>query len=480
MNHIIKKQILELSIAPQLDAFQVQQQISEHFWNHLAGVLEKQFDSISTPDEVIFIDRLEIDLGVVSVSEINKLSWNGELLAKIKEPINEILSKSNANIGDGISKYSRPKGVFKQWFFYMKKGFLAWNSVQINAEWHNQVLEVLANDHESLTELKTEIKLNEVVLARIVEQHSEAFLVKLIELVSAEKHTDLPAIISEIKTIIEFLNNKKQKKINKTLVINQLWENALIFSTQNSKPQNLETLAFELLRNIKQDIFIDEKITQLPIKLLFPIIQKIQKKAQENNKEETNNFKKVEPKSINAEKSIGNIKQSIAEEESIFVENAGLVLVHPFISYFFTHIGLVEGKQFKNIEAQQKALYLLHYIATKNTEAEEHELLIPKILCGYTSEMPVPRKMKLSKKEKTAADSMLEAVIAQWTILKNTSPDGLIEGFLRRNGKLSIQKNEVNIMVEANAIDVLLDQLPWNLSMIKLPWLDEFIHVAWR
>ncbi len=479
MQHIIKKQILELSIASQLDAFQVQQQISEHFWNHLVEALEKQFDSISTSDEVIIIDRLEIDLGMVLANEINKLAWNGKFLAKIKEPIEEILSRSNSSIGNEISKQSRTKGVFEQWLFYMKKGFLAWNTLQINEEWFEQVLEVLANDKASLTELKVEIKQNKVVLSRIVEQHSKDFLIKLIELLSTNKQTDLPRIISEIKTIIQFSYNKKQIIINdNSLLINQLWEKALLFYAENTSSRSLEDLASELLENIKNDIFIDEKIAQYPVKLLLPVLDKIQTKAIKKNEQEEK--KKDVKKPNNTENSIANIKKSIAEEEGVFAQYTGLVLVHPFLSFLFSRLGFLEGRHFKNIQAQQKALYLLHYIATKKTVAEEHELLIPKILCGYAYNIPVPKKATISKKQKQEADTMLEALIAQWQILKNTSPDGLREGFLRRNGKVSTQNNEINITVETTAIDVLLDHLPWNLSMIKLPWLDEFIHVSWR
>ena len=75
---------------------------------------------------------------------------------------------------------------------------------------------------------------------------------------------------------------------------------------------------------------------------------------------------------------------------------------------------------------------------------------------------------------------MLEAVIEQWPVLKNTSIAGLREAFLQRNGKLFSKNDKLHLQVEASTLDVLLDQLPWNLSMIKLPWMKGLLRVDWR
>jgi hypothetical protein len=75
---------------------------------------------------------------------------------------------------------------------------------------------------------------------------------------------------------------------------------------------------------------------------------------------------------------------------------------------------------------------------------------------------------------------MMRAVIAQWSILKSTSPDGLRQGFLQRGGKLQTKNEQLYIEIEKNTIDVLLDHLPWNLSLIRLPWSGQIIRVEWR
>jgi hypothetical protein len=167
-------------------------------------------------------------------------------------------------------------------------------------------------------------------------------------------------------------------------------------------------------------------------------------------------------------------------EEGVFVQYAGIVLVHPFLSSLFNRLQLVAEGKFKSTRTQQKAIYLLHYIATNIVLTQEYELVIPKILCDWPLQMPVERDIEISEGELQETNSMLQAVIEGWTVLKNTSVAGLQEGLLQRKGKLYAKNDSIHLQVEATSIDVLLDQLPWNLSMIKLPWMKRLLRVEWR
>jgi hypothetical protein len=133
-----------------------------------------------------------------------------------------------------------------------------------------------------------------------------------------------------------------------------------------------------------------------------------------------------------------------------------------------------------NTTAHQKALYLLHFLATGEAMAEEYELVIPKMLCAYPLQKPVDKDVRISDEEKEEAGHLLKEAIRQWEVLKSTSPSGFREGFLQRNGKLLTRNDQLYLQVEANSLDVLLDQLPWNLSIIKLPWMKKMIKVEWR
>jgi hypothetical protein len=167
-------------------------------------------------------------------------------------------------------------------------------------------------------------------------------------------------------------------------------------------------------------------------------------------------------------------------EEGILLPHAGVILVHPFLAAFFRRLGLWDGKSFTDMYARQQAIYLLHYLATGERTAPEYQLVLPKMLCGYSLEMPLPGDILLTDEACEEGDLVLENVVQRWEKLKNTSVDGLREGFLCRNGKLRNKNGRLSLQVETSAIDVLLDFLPWNLSLVKLPWLKDILYVEWR
>jgi hypothetical protein len=172
---------------------------------------------------------------------------------------------------------------------------------------------------------------------------------------------------------------------------------------------------------------------------------------------------------------------ALAPDEALYVSQAGLVLLHPFISAYFDAIALLDNDAFCDKPAQQLAIHLLHYLATQQTDVPEYELVLPKILCVWPLDQPVLREMELQIAALQEAERLLQTVINYWEVLKSTSPDGLREGFLQRPGKLTRSRDgNWKLQVQHSAIDVLLGSLPWGLSMVKLPWMSELLLVEWN
>ncbi len=164
-----------------------------------------------------------------------------------------------------------------------------------------------------------------------------------------------------------------------------------------------------------------------------------------------------------------------------YVENAGLVILHPFLPVFLEQNALVKDARFTDERARQMAVFLLHYLATGASDAPEYELLLPKLLCDWPASEPLERRIRLPKKTKREGEELLHAVIGHWSKLGSTSPEGLREGFLRRPGKLSRpDANTWLLQVEQSAIDILLNALPWGIGVVKLPWMPQLLHVEWN
>ncbi|ACU62673.1 contractile injection system tape measure protein [Chitinophaga pinensis] len=170
----------------------------------------------------------------------------------------------------------------------------------------------------------------------------------------------------------------------------------------------------------------------------------------------------------------------LPEEGTVYyINNAGLILLHPYLSYCFDALELREGQQFKDETAKHKAVQLIGYMAYGEEEIPEWDLVLPKILCGISPTEPVRRFMPLSEAEKDEANQLLGAVITHWNALGNTSPDGLRGNFLLREGKLEWKEEEWQLFVTQQAYDMLLNRLPWGFSVVGLSWMPWLIKTVW-
>lgn len=168
-----------------------------------------------------------------------------------------------------------------------------------------------------------------------------------------------------------------------------------------------------------------------------------------------------------------------AEGSVYYINNAGLILLHPYLSFFFDALELREGQQFKDEAAKHRAVQLLGYLAYGEEDIPEWDLVLPKILCGIQPAEPVRRFIPLTDIEKTEANELLAAVISHWNALGNTSPDGLRGNFLLREGKLEWKEEEWQLYVTQQAYDMLLNQLPWGFSVVGLSWMPWLIKTVW-
>jgi len=163
--------------------------------------------------------------------------------------------------------------------------------------------------------------------------------------------------------------------------------------------------------------------------------------------------------------------------EGFYVDNAGLVLLHPFLPRFFDALGISIAEE---IVQPERALVLLHYLATGQIKAPEYELVLPKIICQVPVSTPIHSDIEITETEISEASALLDAVIEHWDVLRNTTPDGLRGTFLLRPGKLTRKEDgDWLLQVESRTFDVLLEHLPWGISMIKLPWMKNMLWVEW-
>ncbi len=171
------------------------------------------------------------------------------------------------------------------------------------------------------------------------------------------------------------------------------------------------------------------------------------------------------------------LRPSVPEQ---IVDHAGLILLHPFLESLFSEFGLLADGKLKDQACRTRAVHLLAYLATGQENLPEFALQFEKYLCGMKPDEPLPRFVQLPLEMKEEADTLLKAAIRHWKILKNTSSEGLREGFLERKGKLVTAGLQHRLIVEQRPHDLLLAYLPWGISMVRLRWLDQVLTVDWN
>lgn len=176
---------------------------------------------------------------------------------------------------------------------------------------------------------------------------------------------------------------------------------------------------------------------------------------------------------------------NIFMNNSILVKNAGLVLLTPFLPFFFKHINLVDEEyHFYGDKQRGQAVYVLQYLLLIEGQEEEitieGDMTLNKLLCGWSMYEPLPIKAKeLPYGYKDEFKDLLKSLFEQWDAIKDYSQEELAEIFFRRSGLIKM-KTVHNLYVEWQPKDNALKTLPWTLSIIKTPWMIKPLMVEWN
>ncbi|RYY57277.1 MAG: hypothetical protein EOO09_03305 [Chitinophagaceae bacterium] len=488
MRHVIRRQVMEVSISKKMDFFGLQQYISRLYHERISSVLERVFNDLVPDDRLIRLDHLVLDIGQIRESDLRLGKDLPQLESLVRAQLRELISGSAEVRNQQVVPATMGPGI--QWMYYMEHGHLDWQTAGTDDGWYRDVLESFAVDYHIVSALRRLIGTNPYAVKRISYQHTTLFLTSLVGILTAARQTRLAGIIREMALAIELtgVTPALPPAIPSGNIHAGIWMQALqLAAAEKVKTEQQLTFALTdliLTRSQQHQILSLQKLTEQ-----FPVFGPMLADNYRSKPAATNpvnpNPGTAGPEHIREDMAgrdyagNGDPNQQL-KGEGIYVTFAGLVLLHPFLNSFFKRLELVRDGSFISTYTHQKALHLLFYLGTGNTGADEYELAVPKVLCAYPMDEPVVKDMDLSEAEKAECMDMLQAVIEQWTILKSTSPAGLQEGFLKRDGRLSVKDGRTSLLVERGSIDMLLDHLPWNLGIIKLPWMVHMLNVDWR
>lgn len=278
----------------------------------------------------------------------------------------------------------------------------------------------------------------------------------------------LPEILEEIKSDNqgkEFV--REQEKAN--LLVNELHQLSINIHLSLQYKQQINQLINELkalINEIKNSTLVQSQANQTNhLNQIFQIAQTLKTKIGKNT-----NYNQI---------TFANAVNPFSGSDDIYISNAGLILLWPFINRFFVKLGLIQEKIFINIISAERSALVLQYLVDASTEGSEHIFPLNKILCSIDLFAPINTHLDITEQEKVESESLLAAVIQNWSILKNTSIEGFRKAFLQRNGILRVRDGAWLLQIEHETYDVLLDRIPWSIQVIKLPWMDKILYVEW-
>ncbi len=171
---------------------------------------------------------------------------------------------------------------------------------------------------------------------------------------------------------------------------------------------------------------------------------------------------------------------ALAAPECMYINNAGLILLQPFLQELFERNGWIAGDVWLEEQYQQKAVLLMQHLVQPDELHPEYLLPLNKILCGYPLSAHLPLHLE---EDRRGTDELLQDLIYRWTlngVPVNSSVQSFRESFLQRKGKLISRGKDWVLQVEQKAFDVIaLNGLPWNIRLLHLPWMSQSLWVEW-
>lgn len=471
---------MDLTINGRLDAFRTQHLAGPFFYRQLLPALEKIFDELAGADETISLDRLELDLGHIPLHDLEATIPDSEWEKILRQQVGTALREQRKNANE--QRVTVKENSCRQWLFYMEHGYLNWNVAGFDEKELSAALEMLATDFSLVLQLRKLIQNNKQAQTRIVRSHDDRFLVSLIEILTATAHRDLQQAVNELVQLYRQQRQATPTAIGSKQLRQQTWI-SILHTTAHEKPglQTGQLIKQILIADTNLPSITHESLHELQsLKVIYPVLKTVQLRQQVQEKKQQFEREIGQDTVKTVAKPEENIIPDTIDENGIFISNAGIVLLHPFLSTFFGRLQLTTGGRFHNTATTEKAVHLLHFLATGKTDSEEHELVIPKLLCELPIQYALRESIELTGEEKEEAENLLAAAIDQWEKLKNISNDALRENFLQRSGKLYTKNDLRYLQVENGSLDVLLDYLPWTLSIVKLPWMKEMLRIEWR
>lgn len=489
-DHIIQKVFVEITVNNKEKAFSIKEDISSFLSIDVFPEIEKYINALEykLDDYTLQIPRLEMNL------DIKSSSLNAELKDKIaqlfKEELSEItkpIEVPNQETENDSKAYliDNQEKMIQTFIYFLEKGNMPWwnsdtkglafleptifETLILNNNFQKRIISVFPKENvrERIINQLSNEQIAQLCLSVLKNKELKINLnVDIIQYISKLNHTERQIVWRLILNVISQHLNSSNISLREYLLqqIVNIESASTVFSKAKNNHQKLKTAA-KIFPFIKENEILES-------------IENIKKNLENKSENVKIQMNTIEQKNEIFQENLIQNDEDLRQDDGQYVQNAGLILIHPFIKPFFEHCGLIHPKTQQLIDPELCA-HLLHYIATGKTNAPEYNMAFEKFLCNIPMHQTINRHIKLSRKHKKQAKNVIESVQHNWSSMKKSSIELLQNEFFQRLGKLVITDHDHTLTVEHKTQDILLKKIAWGLGLIKLPWKEKFIFVNW-
>lgn len=505
--HLIHRQHIELTVERQTAAREVQETVHRLYWEAILPRIEALFSRLEKAGITIRMDRLELDLGVLPTEALEPALLS-RLEEKLTEELSAIISQGAPKGADaailqalkteegqnGMRVINQSQEPWELLHFFLQTGLLPWWSGP--AKGRIRPVEILEeqikNDPGRMIDFLQHHS-SEQVARRLIAQFPRNQLRRLLEVQAPVRARRSKQVWQDLQRVLPVFRDQEKSAI--TLQLDILLKEILLLQLKSQSDWSYRQIAKYFIKGLvagsgekttpRMHLLQQRAAEQLDID--HPLRSCLEEgrsspAAPEDTQPTADQKQADRPEAEQgppASQAAAPKQLQQALQEGIYIDNAGLVLLAPFLPALFDNLGLTSEKAFISTGAREEALCLTHYLVTGSRELPEEKLMLNKLLCGWPPEAPVGAAPQISERALAEAGGLLQSVIRHWKALKRTSPDGLREGFLQREGRLQERAGHFHLLVDRKTQDILLGQIPWGFGTIKLPWMEYRLHVEW-
>lgn len=480
-SHIIGRQVLQIEGVKKSDARQVQDRIRQTFYEKILPLLD-QYLSAYAGDEIYRIEKLELDIGHIPIDQL-ETGWVQKVMQQLAlELPQKSTPEKQPEKPMTLTGHARQLELVR---FFANTGTLPWWSDTSITDPVRESLEVLSTEApEALHHLYVQLARQAGAFQRLLRHLRYPDWIPLMLHRQTLPPQDLKLLLDILATILEQekSTNLSRPKLKETLALQLLsWT---YIQLQSSKSLAFFWKGFLIqcskITRIDYPVFLSRFITKIEAIEKPSVIHPSSQIPEIIAALKTPEIIAIEEQEQEKESIAGKTKakNSFNESDELLIENAGLVLLWPYLNRFFDQLGLVDKRQFVDEAAAHRAVGVLQFLAAGTELPLEHQCGLNKILCGLDWQEVLDFEEPITEAETQASLELLEAVIANANI-GQMSVDGFRGSFLLRQGILRTGNGVWQLQVEQASYDVVLERVPWTWSMVKLPWMAWGMGVEW-